>query len=69
MDEEPESTLRAGQIFTLRLRVLPGDVPGRLRVRRALKTLLRTYGLVNEGLGPDTGPDEPGLGPSEGSAP
>ncbi|MGE4160033.1 MAG: hypothetical protein AB7F75_13155 [Planctomycetota bacterium] len=49
MNEEKE-VFRPGVEFTLRLRVLKGDVPGALRVRQALKTLLRAYGLRNEGL-------------------
>lgn len=53
MTEQPDwnsDPFADGKTFALVLRVLPGEPEGRLRVRKALKSLLRGYGLRNECL-------------------
>jgi hypothetical protein len=45
--------------FTLRVRVLPGEVPRAARVRRWLKLGLRYFGIVNAGFVDDL-PEEKG---------
>jgi hypothetical protein len=40
-----EVDLRPGDTLHLTLRVLAGDVPAAVRIRRSLKVLLRTLGL------------------------
>lgn len=58
-----DGLFRARSTFTLRLRVLTGDVPGRLRVRQFLKAALRAYGIKSEGfcenIQPDAGEAKP----------
>lgn len=61
MKEDPDSSFAAGREFVIRLRVLKDDVPGVLRVRSALKCLLRSFGLRNEGIDA-VKPDERGTG-------
>lgn len=34
-----------GEVWALRLKAMPDSVPGPVRMRRALKTLLRSFGL------------------------
>jgi len=41
-------------LLTLRVRILPSDVPGQARMKRALKALLRGYGCVCEDIRPLT---------------
>jgi hypothetical protein len=36
--------------FRITLRPLPGDIPARIRIRQALRMLLRRFGLKNEGI-------------------
>ncbi|HEX3152958.1 MAG TPA: hypothetical protein VHR66_33105 [Gemmataceae bacterium] len=43
----------------LLVRVLPGDPPGAIKMRHALKAMLRSYGLRCERLLPATRDDEP----------